>query len=82
MSSSGNTSKADTVGRMAITDKADFKVKVRASCANCKTTLKKSEPSTKSHLSNMPRESAFTYSLINIRYRPFNLDMACDAHVR
>jgi hypothetical protein len=31
MNSSGNNLKADTVGRMAITDKADFHTKVRAS---------------------------------------------------
>ena len=34
-------------------------------CATCKTTQKKSDPSTKNHRSNMPPESAFTYGLIN-----------------
>ena len=58
--------KADTVGRMTITDKADFKAKVRASMRQlAKTDPKKSGPSTKNHRSNMPPESAFTYGLIN-----------------
>ena len=32
--------KADTVGRMTITDKADFKSRSAHPCANCKTTQK------------------------------------------
>ena len=57
--------KADTVGRMTITDKADFKAKVRASMRQLQNDQKKSGPSIKNHRSNMPPESAFTYGLIN-----------------
>src|SRR5271165_4789470 len=58
--------KADTVGRMTITDKADLKPRSAHPCANCKTTQKKSGPSIKNHRSNMPPESAFTYGQIDM----------------
>jgi transposase len=67
--------KADTVGRMAVTDKTDFKKKVRASMRQLQKDPKKSDPSTKSHLSNTPRESAHTYGLIN-NYLAF-IKLAC-----
>ena len=60
--------KADTVGRMAITDKADFHTKSVHPCVNYKTTPRKSVPSTKSHPSNTPHEP--TYGLINNRPSP------------
>ena len=56
--------KADTVGHV-ITDKADFKAKVRASMRQLQNDQKKSGPSIKNHRSNMPPESAGTYGLIN-----------------
>ena len=60
--------KADTVGRMTITDEADFKAKVRASMRQLQNDPEKirsfyQKPS--NHRSNMPPESAFTYGLIN-----------------
>ena len=58
--------KADTVGRMTITDKADFKASRAHPCANYKTT-RKNPVLLKNHGSNMPPESAFTYGLINNR---------------
>ena len=66
--------KADTVGRMTITDKADFKAKARASMRQLQNDPEKirsfyQKPSLKyaikNHRSNMPPESAFTYGLIN-----------------
>ena len=57
--------KADTVGRMTITDKADFKVKVRASMRQLQNNPEKIRSFTKNHRSNMPPEGAFTYGLIN-----------------
>jgi hypothetical protein len=56
--------KADTVGRIAVTDTTDFKKKVRASMRQLQKDPKKSDPSTKSHPSNTLRESAHTYGLI------------------
>ena len=50
--------KADTVGRMTITDTADFEARSAHRSANCKTTQKKSALSTKNHRSNMPPEGA------------------------
>ena len=55
--------RADTVGRMTITDKADFKAKVRASMCQLQNDPEKIR--TKNYRSNMPPESAFTYGLIN-----------------
>jgi hypothetical protein len=57
--------KADTVGRMAVTGKTDFKRKVRSSMRRLKTTPEKSARSIRSNLSNTPRECSLTYSLIN-----------------
>ena len=57
--------KADTVGRMTVTSKDDFKSKVRSSMRSCKTTQPKSAPSIKNHLLDMPRECRYTYELIN-----------------
>ena len=56
--------RADTVGRMTITDKADFKAKVRASM--CQLQNDPEEIRTKNYRSNMPPDSAFTYGLINM----------------
>ena len=55
--------RADTVGRMTITDKADFKAKVRASMCQLQNDPEKIR--TKNYRSNMPPDSAFTYGLIN-----------------
>ena len=55
--------RADTVGRMTITDKADFKAKVRASMCQLQNDPEKIR--TKNYRSNMPPGSAFTYGLIN-----------------
>ena len=54
--------RADTVGRMTITDKADFKAKVRASMCQLQNDPEKIR--TKNYRSNMPPDSAFTYGLI------------------
>ena len=58
--------KADTLGRMAVTGKTDFKSNARfvRLCAACKTTPEKSVRSIRSSLSNTPHET-LTYSLIN-----------------
>jgi hypothetical protein len=53
--------KAGTVGRMAITDKADFQTKVRSSMRQLQNDPEQSAPSTKNRPSNTPRESALTY---------------------
>ena len=57
--------RADTVGRMTITDKADFKAKVRASMCQLQNDPEKIR--TKNYRSNMPPDSAFTYGLIDTR---------------
>ena len=57
--------RADTVGRMTITDKSDFKAKVRASMCQLQNDPEKIR--TKNYRSNMPPDSAFTYGLINRR---------------
>ena len=57
--------KAYTVGRMTITDKADFKAKVRASMRQLQNDPEKIRSFYQNHRSNMPPESAFTYGLIN-----------------
>ena len=54
--------KADTVGRIAITDKADFKVKVRASMRQLQNNQKNSVLIIKNHRSNMPPESYLRFS--------------------
>ena len=48
---------------MTITDKADFKAKVRASMCQLQNDPEKIR--TKNYRSNMPPDSAFTYGLIN-----------------
>jgi hypothetical protein len=48
---------------MTITDKADFKAKVRASMRQLQNAPEKIR--TKNYRSNMPPDSAFTYGLIN-----------------
>ena len=53
----------DTVGRMTITDKVDFKAKVRASMCQLQNDPEKIR--TKNYRSNMPPDSAFIYGLIN-----------------
>ena len=63
---------------MTITDKVDFKAKVRASMCQLQNDPEKIR--TKNYRSNMPPDSAFTYGLINrladlvlldpIRWRP------------
>ena len=62
--------RADTVGRMTITDKADFKAKVRASM--CQPQNDPEKIRTKNYRSNMPPDSAFTYGLINMISRTDN----------
>ena len=57
--------RADTVGRMTITDKADFKAKVRASMCQLQNDPEKIR--TKNYRSNMPPDSAFTYGRLNTR---------------
>ena len=57
---SGKHLKADTVGRMTITRQADFKVKVRVICANCKTDREKIRHSTKNHRSKCRLRVHFT----------------------
>ena len=51
---------------MTITDKADFKAKVRASMCQLQNDPEKIR--TKNYRSNMPPDSAFTYGLINKLY--------------
>jgi transposase len=48
--------KADTVGRMTITDKADFKAKIRAFMRQLQNDPEKSGPSAKNHRSDMRPE--------------------------
>ena len=48
---------------MTITDKVDFKAKVRASMCQLQNDPEKIR--TKNYRSNMPPDSAFTYGLIN-----------------
>ena len=48
---------------MTITDKVDFKPKVRASMCQLQNDPEKIR--TKNYRSNMPPDSAFTYGLIN-----------------
>ena len=55
--------RADTVGRMTITEKADFKARSAHPCAKLQNDPEKIP--TKNHRSNMPPDSAFTYGLIN-----------------
>ena len=57
--------RADTVGRMTITEKADFKARSAHPCAKLQNDPEKIR--TKNHRSNMPPDSAFTYGLINNR---------------
>ena len=54
---------------MTITDKADFKAKVRASMCQLQNDPEKIR--TKNYRSNMPPDSAFTYGLINNSYATF-----------
>ena len=63
--------RADTVGRMTITDKADFKAKVRASM--CQLQNDPEKICTKNYRSNMPPDGAFTYGLINSAQHLFRL---------
>ena len=55
--------RADTVGRMTITEKADFKARSAHPCAKLQNDPEKIP--TKNHRSNMPPDSAVTYGLIN-----------------
>ena len=55
--------KADTVGRMTVTSKDDFKSKVRSSMRQLQNNP--AAPFTKNHLSDMPREHRDTYERIN-----------------
>jgi transposase len=59
--------KADTVGRMTVTSKDDSKARSARQCGSCKITQPKSAPSTKNHLSDMPRERRDTYERINMQ---------------
>ena len=57
----------DTVGRMAITDKADFHTKVRASMLQLQNDPEKIRSFNKNHPPNTPCESELTCGLINSR---------------
>jgi hypothetical protein len=72
--------RADTVGRMTITDKADFKAKVRASMCQLQNDPEKIR--TKNYRSNMPPDSAFTYGLINTLSRHARADFVFVARAR
>src|SRR6516162_3663197 len=66
MNWSGNTSKLIRSVEWLLPAKRISRPRSVHPCANCKTTRRKSVPSTKSHPSNTPPESAPTYGLINI----------------
>src|SRR5260370_33879948 len=66
MNWSGNTSRPTLLAAWRSPTRSISRPRSAHPCANCRTTRKKSDPSTKNHRSNMPRESEFTYGSINI----------------
>src|SRR5271163_174857 len=64
--------KADTVGRMVTTSKADFKSKVVSSMRSLQKTPEKSAPSFRSLLFNTLRECRGIYGLINMHRAPLH----------
>ena len=65
MNWSGNTSRPTLLAAWRSPTRSISRPRSAHPCANCRTTRKKSDLSTKNHRSNMPRESAFTYGSIN-----------------
>ena len=66
MSWSGNTSRPTLLAAWRSPTRSISRPRSAHPCANCRTTRKKSDLSTKNHRSNMPRESEFTYGSINM----------------
>src|SRR5580704_7268344 len=65
MNSSGSTSRLILLAAWRSPTRPISTPRSAHPCANCRTTPRKSDPSTKSHRSNMPREGVLTYGRIN-----------------
>src|SRR5271165_5180546 len=71
----GNTSKATRLAVWRSPPRPISKPRSVHPCANCRTTRKRSAPSTKNHPSDTPHNRALTYGLIN-KLAPFERSRA------